>query len=259
MKTIRCAAVFLHLSLASQLASAANAEQCSRIFQDKDSKEMCEAVSFSGTKLTDDELREKVEAVLAEIATSKRKSADLNARRDAAITKLERESKSTALRLKGLYPGITLEKADEYHPGIANFCRDASALRDSLFECNVMTGNLAGPQSIDTLDTLAGQRVKMWAIRGKGNVIWQILVLLPSDSARDVGAALAEKYKSGTIATTTVTNRMGAKFENVTRAWKSGDLSLVVERYGPSLDSGTVMFTSARAPKLKDAPKTKDL
>lgn len=248
--------VFIAMLCVPELASAANSEQCAAIFQDKDSREMCEAVSSYGTKLSNEELREKVRAVFAEIAAGKKQSDDANAKRDAAKAKLESDSKSNALRLKGLYPGITLEKADEYHPGIADFCREKGVPPDSLFNCVVTP---SGRHNIDTLYTLAGKDVKGWTFNGKGNVIWRILVLLSTDSAMEVGAALAEKYKFGTFSIPTVTNRMGASFENVTRTWKSNDLTLVVKRYGSSIDDGSIVFISTREPKLKEAPNTKDL
>ena len=220
---------------------------------------MCGSMSVTRSNWTDDELKENVRATFARIAAEEKEKSDTVTKRSAAQAKLENESKSTALRLKGLYPGITLEKADEYHPGIASYCRDASAPRDAIFNCSVMTGRPSGPQSLDTLDTLAGMKVRVWSMTGKGNVIWQIFALLDSSVAMEVGEALAQKYKSGVITAPTVTNRMGAKFENVTRTWRSGDLILKVERFGSSLDDGYITFSSTRAPRLTEVPKTKDL
>jgi hypothetical protein len=243
----------------TQLASAANEDQCARIFPEKASRDMCEVVSHNHGIRTDVELVEKVRARLAEISAEEKEKSDAAAKMRAAQTKLENDSKSSALRLKGLYPGITLEKADEYHPGIATHCKGTSALSDSVFQCTVSSSTSIGSLRFGALDTLAEQRVDFWSISGKGDVIWAISVSLDSSAAMKVGAALAEKYKFGVVSAPIMTNRMGAKFENLTRTWRSGDLMLRVAEYGSSLDTGIIAFDSTRAPKLTETPKTKDL
>jgi hypothetical protein len=69
----------------------------------------------------------------------------------------------------------------------------------------------------------------------------------PSDFDMIVGA-MKERFGAATNEeTTTLTNRMGARFENHIVTWKRGDQKVEAKRYAGSVDRASVLFSSKAA------------
>ncbi len=245
----------LILISASALASR---EQCDRLYPEGNARLECYGTYGVRHSWTDDELRTEIDGRVQRKADEERKEIELKARRETARTKLAEESKKKALRLKGLYPGMTLAAADVFHPNLAEICTETGEPQKD-FECFISPNSRAGNKyQFEALESLADSRVSLWTLRGTKGVIWQISALIDSDAALELQLALAIKYPYATLSEPVVQNRMGAKFGNQTATWRSGDLVLKVERYGSSLDNGYVHFTSTKAPRLA-RKVTKDL
>lgn len=254
MTRILIAAGFALLS-ANALASR---EQCNRLYPDESARLTCYGTYGQRHSWTDDELRGAVDGKIQSVKDDERKEAELRAKRELARERLAVESKSKALRLKGLYPGMTLAAADVFHPNLAEFCTDESDPQKE-FVCNVSPNARVGNKyEFESLETLADRRVSMWSLRGSKGVIWHISALIEPHAALVLQDALAAKYPGSSVSEPVVQNRMGAKYGNRTVTWRSGDLMLQVERYGSSLDHGYVYFTSTKAPRPASA-KSKDL
>jgi hypothetical protein len=94
----------------------------------------------------------------------------------------------------------------------------------------------------------------------------QILISFDAENFSSVEAALGEKYGKGTISTETLTNRMGATFENRKVVWRRGKAAVRAERHAGQADRSMVTYQTdfgveenARRRNSSTKSKAKDL
>lgn len=283
---------FVLLATVCLLSVPAFASECDRLFEDEPTRAKCNTVRDTSFYWTDEKLRAAVESVkstetqcrrlftgeslalcLAEAGRTSSPvaddilegsvkrlldAADLERRKAAAKQKLATIAKSSDLRLKGLFPGMTLDEADTLYPGIKKYCA-AVAAPQAEFSCHLDSKYFATGFDNEAFQTIAEHKVQIWMAHGSGNRIWHLSILIDSDSANEIGDQLARKYPGSTVSMPIVTNRMNAKFQNKIRLWRRGDLILEVDRYGVDLSTGTVSFASLKRPAKPQKPVGKDL
>ena len=234
-------------------------DKCERLFVESDSKAICRGNYRAYEKFSDEELQK---IVTAEAITARDELAKVNAteaRMVEAKRKLDGLANTRDLRVKGLYPGITLQEADSFHPGIADYCKPAAGHNDEPTQCRINVYGAWDGYEFRFLYSLAESEVQTWLFRVANGKIWDITALVRPEGATAIGQALAEKYKNAVISTPTVTNRMNAKFQNPTWTWRSGAMKLEVEKYSSSTEFGSLTFSSSKAPPLVAKPSTRNL
>ena len=159
---------------------------------------------------------------------------------ETAKAKLDSFATSRELRLKGLYPGIAFAEAETFHPGITNYCRDQKGEQPEPYTCAIRVSGSDGIYEFRHLYSIADAEAQGWLFNIVGGKIWAITVLVTPAGATEIGPALAQKYKNGTVSTPSVKNRMGAEFSNPTWQFKSGSMALEVRKYATTLEYGSI-------------------
>lgn len=284
MRFVICAAISL-------FSASVLATECEKLFEDEPTRAQCNTVRDTSFYWTEAKLRAATESVKATEAQCQRlytgeslthcmieagrtsspigddildgsvkrrlEAAALERKKAAAKIKLATISKSSELRLKGLYPGMTLDDADTLYPGIKARCTDASAPLDE-FSCH-LDSQFGATFDNEAFHSIADRKVQIWMAHGSRNRIWHISILIDSDDADEIGDQLARKYPGSSVIAPIVANRMNAKFQNKIRTWRRGDLILEVDRYGVDLKTGSISFTSLKRPAKAQKPVGKDL
>ncbi len=108
------------------------------------------------------------------------------------------------------------------------------------------------------LETYGGERVLGFLVgMGEGEVRL-VSIKLETSKYEAVSAALVERYgKPASSRTSTVQNRMGAKFDQEERIWQAGEYRLLAKRRSSSIDQMEVSLSTESVMK-QDAERAKE-
>lgn len=145
------------------------------------------------------------------------------------------------ITLKGLAPGMTKAQIEAAHPGITLRCFKPAA--------NAMTHELCGSHgdNYGPLATFAGVKAKSYVAHLRDDVVHTVTVSIsPADFDAAV-AAVSERYGKPTRAESTVSNRMGAKFDQVRVHWVVEDSALAGSKRAGDLETSSFHLTTKAA------------
>lgn len=148
------------------------------------------------------------------------------------------------MTLKGLAPGMTKAQLSEVHPTIDQKCMRPE--RDTTTDeiCGYSTKYHG---SIPALHTFAGVNVDLWTIMLKAGVVHTVTITLPSDDFDRVEIALTERWgKPNARTTDTVSNRMGASFDQVKVNWAREGFVLRAMKRSGKVTQAMISLTTER-------------
>ena len=164
------------------------------------------------------------------------------------------------ITLKGIAPGMTL---DELELAIPNFSAACSPSADKTLSqaedgrCSYFRPRYTNPV-IETFHTFADKHVSSWRFYGRESRLHAIVLAFDPDNYVDICKALTAKYGIPKTSSETISNRMNAKFENVTAVWRRGTQALTATRYAGDIETSSLLLEDSRFKKLTKAP-SKDL
>jgi hypothetical protein len=144
--------------------------------------------------------------------------------------------------LKNIAPGLTSIEVRALHPEFR--CDDDA--------CSYFTEIPLGPPS-EALATLGGVPVKSWFLPLASNKVTSVHVTLDADRFEQVRASMIERFGRPTgQEASTVTNRMGAKFDQQHLVWQKTDGLMRVMKRARRVDEMEVVVLSAQVVKEID-------
>lgn len=148
------------------------------------------------------------------------------------------------ITLKGLAPGMTKEQLENAAPQFTVNCREAKG------EAGVETCGYYPKQrgpSIPALDTLAGAPVQGWVAIVRNGIANTISVRLASSEFSRVSTALREKWgKPAGEESSTIQNRMAAKFDQTELTWRVDGAILVVKQRSSNVDTMGIFLSTEK-------------
>jgi len=119
---------------------------------------------------------------------------------------------------------------------------------------------------LDEKETIAGEPVRVLLLYYYFSKLETISIIFDEKHFSVVVAALSDKYGQGNLKLETLTNRMGAKFENRILTWRRSEATLEAKRYSGKVDTSSVIYRSdyalqefARRRKTSIKDSSKDL
>lgn len=166
----------------------------------------------------------------------------------AAVKAAEVKAAAQPIALKNLAPGMTTKEIRLLYPQFS--CR----VYDGDEVCSYFSEYTSIHGYNESLSTVAGAQVKSWFIPIRNGRSVSVIVTLASSEFDHVKAAMAERFgKPTSQETSTVTNRMGAKFDQTVTAWVRRGSVLQVQKRSSQVDEMRVLLTIAEAMKDADA------
>lgn len=151
---------------------------------------------------------------------------------------------SEPISLKGLSPGMSKAQMNEAHDSLGGGCRKPERDPTTDEVCGYLTKYDKG---IPALHTLAGVSVDQWTILLKNGVVHTIIVGFPSDDFESVETATSERWGKPTNRSTgSVSNRMGATFDQVQVNWVREGTVLRGMKRGGTVDQSTLYLTTEK-------------
>jgi hypothetical protein len=155
-----------------------------------------------------------------------------------------------ALNLKGLYIGLSLEEAKKVAPKLTDRC---STTRDLTgYSCYYSSKHHGGNE------TVANKPVLSWMTIHDGQNVSGLYVTMDSGSFDHIVAALETKWgKPSSKDESMVSNRMGAKFDQVEVSWVKDGVKLRATKRGSKVDEMRITLVSEAALKKFNEDKAK--
>lgn len=136
------------------------------------------------------------------------------------------------LEFKGLRPGLPLTDPENRFS-----CEDKkSAFAD--VRCHLR---------FSLRETIAGAPAELVIVYLIEEKISSISVLFKNENFDGIKLALQNKYGNGAVSHQTLTNRMGATFDNESVKWVNGSDSMTLQRYSGKIDTGSLEIHNAEA------------
>lgn len=158
------------------------------------------------------------------------------------------------ITLKGLAPGMTKAQIEEAHPGFTSRCKE---VRTDPTTTEVCVSIGASRADLPALVTFAGVRANYYAANLLDGVAHTIIIAIDAGDFAQAESAVSEKYgQPAQRKTSTVTNRMGAAFDQVSVEWRREGSILAGAKRGATVEKGAFTLTSERA--LKDHAQQRD-
>lgn len=150
------------------------------------------------------------------------------------------------IALKGLTPGMTKAQLEAAHPGIT--------LRCFTPDPNPTTTELCGSHgdNFGPLATFAGVKAT-YITHLKGDLVHTVTVALAPDDFETAVAAVTERYgKPASRRESVISNRMGAKFDQVEVRWVVQDTALYGAKRAGKIDTSSFHLTSKTMSEERD-------
>lgn len=164
------------------------------------------------------------------------------------------------ITLKGMAPGMTLEELELIIPNFSAACSPPANLTFAGPDgepCSYVRPRYRGP-TIETFHTFADKYVNSWRFYGRENKLHAILLTFDPENFIEISKALTAKYGAPKISSQTLSNRMNAKFENVTAVWRRGTQTLTATRFAGDIETSSLVLEDSKLRKQVKAP-SKDL
>lgn len=159
------------------------------------------------------------------------------------------------ITLKGLSVGMTKEKVLDVVPWLLQACIPLNGLRQGTEGCRYRP--TPDRSADDPLNSLGGVPVKSWTVILRDGVIKQIMVSLHPDHFDRLRLAISERYGAPTKQTSsTISNRMGARFDQVESIWRVGESILLLTKRDGQIDQASATLTSDRTLEESERDRT---